>query len=112
VEMGQFLDDPSAAAGELRRRAAMQNQTDLGFLFYAHWAAFYGDTELALEYLSELVPGYPDAPLLWRPVFRDVRKQPGFKALVQRAGLVDYWRTYDSWGDFCRPTSGDDFECW
>jgi len=30
--------------------------------------------------------------LLWRPVLADVRKLAGFKELVRREGLVDYWR--------------------
>jgi hypothetical protein len=33
-----------------------------------------------------------------------------FKDLVQKLGLVDYWRTY-GWPDFCHPSSCEDFVC-
>jgi hypothetical protein len=39
-----------------------------------------------------------------------VRKLPGFKELVRREGLVDYWRV-NGWPDRCQPTTADDFEC-
>ena len=47
----------------------------------------------------------------WRPIFRDMRKLPGFKDLMRDIGIVDYWRTTGHWGDFCRPVGEDDFEC-
>jgi hypothetical protein len=25
--------------------------------------------------------------------------------------VVDYWRETGSWGDYCRPVGGDNFEC-
>lgn len=46
----------------------------------------------------------------WRPVARDVRRLPGFKALVREMGLVDYWREY-GWPDLCHPVGSNDFEC-
>jgi hypothetical protein len=75
----------------------------------ASWAAYYGDAALSLELLDPIAPGQTNT-LLWRPIFRDVRKLPGFKSIVERMGLVAYWRER-GWGDFCQPTTGDDFEC-
>jgi len=33
-----------------------------------------------------------------------------FKALVRKAGLVDYWRAR-GWPDVCHPVGADDFAC-
>ena len=41
---------------------------------------------------------------------RPVRKTERFKALVRKAGLVDYWRAR-GWPDLCRPMGADDFVC-
>jgi hypothetical protein len=76
----------------------------------AHWAAYFGDADLALEQLSLIAHGSVDEGLLWRPVLAEVRRQPGFKELVRREGLVDYWRK-NGWPAFCRPTVAEDFEC-
>lgn len=46
----------------------------------------------------------------WHPALSAMRKTEGFKALVRKEGLVDYWRA-TSWPDLCRPTTGDDFAC-
>jgi TolB-like protein len=47
---------------------------------------------------------------IWDPVFSSSRKTERFKALVRKAGLVDYWKAR-GWPDLCHPTVGDDFEC-
>jgi TolB-like protein/class 3 adenylate cyclase len=110
LAMGKFLDDPAAAPAEIRRLAALpSSQGFIGSLVLASWAAYYGDAALSLELLDPIAPGQTNT-LLWRPIFRDVRKLPGFKSIVERMGLVAYWRER-GWGDFCQPTTGDDFEC-
>jgi TolB-like protein/DNA-binding winged helix-turn-helix (wHTH) protein len=107
----RHLDDPAAGRAELRRIVAEPSPPSyLRSAVIAHWAAYYGDTELALDQLSAVADGAVDEGLLWRPVLREVRKLPGFKRLVRREGLVDYWRAI-GWPDLCRPTVGDDFEC-
>ena len=109
--MGRLLDTPTAAPAELRRLAAIpSNQSLLGYSVLTNWAAYYGEPELALEFLKNIIRGSPDPSVLWRPVLRDVRKLPAFKDLLRSNGYVAYWRTY-KWSDFCRPTTGDDFEC-
>ena len=41
----------------------------------------------------------------------DPRRTPAFKTFLRDFGYVEYWRAHGDWGDFCRPLSGDDFEC-
>jgi TolB-like protein len=48
--------------------------------------------------------------LLSHPSFGPARKTERYKAYARKAGLVDYWRVR-GWPEFCRPTTGDDFEC-
>ena len=107
----RHLDDPAAARAELRRLAAATSAADsVRSSVLAHWAAYYGDTELALDELRTITQGAVDEGVLWRPVLSEVRKQPGFKDLVRGLGLVDYWQAY-GWPDFCRPAGTGDFEC-
>ena len=47
---------------------------------------------------------------LWYPSHAPLRKTDRFKALVRKAGLVDYWRAR-GWPDLCRPVGADDFVC-
>ena len=109
--LARHLGDPPAARAELRRLASAPSPPDLlrGVLL-AHWAAYYDDPSFALEQLNAIAHGAVDELLLWRPVLRDVRKLAGFKELVRREGLVDYWRKH-GWPELCRPTADDDFEC-
>jgi TolB-like protein/DNA-binding winged helix-turn-helix (wHTH) protein len=109
----QHLDDPATARAKLHRLAAASPSPPdyLRNVLIAHWSAYYGDAGLALEQLNAIVHGAVDEALLWRPVLGEVRKLAGFKDLVRREGLVDYWRAY-GWPELCRPTAGgDDFEC-
>jgi TolB-like protein/DNA-binding winged helix-turn-helix (wHTH) protein/tetratricopeptide (TPR) repeat protein len=116
--MLRFLDDPSAGLAEIRRQVAYEesrDRPDPSVYYLAAWAAYYSDPELALDLESKYVASHFDdvrAPFsLWEPIFRDMRRLPGFKDLVRDMGLVEYWRTYD-WNDFCHPIEGgDDFEC-
>jgi hypothetical protein len=49
-------------------------------------------------------------PYLWRFVAADKGMSPRHKALMQKVGLVDYWKKH-GWPDRCRPKGEDDFEC-
>jgi TolB-like protein/DNA-binding winged helix-turn-helix (wHTH) protein len=110
-ELLPLLDDPDRARAELRRLAAEPAPPNyLRGVLLAYWAAHFGDTELALAQLGTSVYGAPDDGLLWRPVLADVRRLPGFKELLRREGLVDYWRVA-GWPNSCQPTTADDFEC-
>jgi TolB-like protein len=79
----------------------------------ALWSAIFGDPQLALRALQaddDLGRRTVTALALWRPVMQDVRHLPGFKDLVRKWGLVDYWKQY-GWGEHCKPVGADDFVC-
>lgn len=116
LAMAGFLDNPAEGAVEIREHAGEFVKRDGAFadVVLAAWAAYYGDPNTALDletksYESGITRDLV-AQSLWRPILRDIRKLPGFKDLVTRMGLVDYWRTY-GWADFCRPVGDRDFEC-
>jgi hypothetical protein len=46
----------------------------------------------------------------WLPLYAPLRKTERFKALMRKAGLVDYWRAR-GWPDLCHATTADDFVC-
>ena len=48
--------------------------------------------------------------MVWHSLNAPVRKTERFKALMRKAGLVDYWRAR-GWPDLCHPVGGDDFAC-
>jgi tetratricopeptide (TPR) repeat protein len=80
-------------------------------LFLATVAAFVGQKETALQALSADLPSRPSEPAyIWSPVFKPLRNEPRFLELLRAIKLPDYWRVA-GWGDFCRATRGDDFEC-
>jgi len=108
-----LLDQPRAARAELHRLRSDPGYQDLfSQIILSTWASYCRDFELALEMLFSLAerPMWLPGPI-WQPRFRKVRRLPGFKELLKKLGLVDYWRETDNWGDFCRPLGDDDFEC-
>jgi hypothetical protein len=114
IRMRTLLDDPAAARTELRQM--LKDPANEAVLFrniISTWAAYFDDSELALELLRvNLIEQNTWAVfLIWRGVYRDVRRLPGFKDLLRDLGLVDYWRETGKWADFVRPLGGDDFEC-
>jgi len=113
--LGSLLDDPEAALRKIRDLMSTSpiDRNGLSSLVLAYWTAYYGDPELALTLVRKAFESQgmsPQAMVMWRPVFRDMRKLPGFKNLVRDIGLVDYWKKY-GWGDFCHPVGDNDFEC-
>ncbi len=113
--LGAFLDDPATALREIRRMMSTppMDRDSLSAIVLSYWAAYYGDPELALVLVRRTFESQDLAMqsfVVWRPVFRDMRRLPGFKDLVRDVGLVDYWKTY-GWADFCHPVGEDDFEC-
>jgi TolB-like protein/tetratricopeptide (TPR) repeat protein len=116
-QLRSLLNAPVAARRELRRIfGERQNQDDIyGYSGMIQWAAWFGDRDLALQALEVLRQQQFNFEtwgwIIWRPVMRDVRTEPGFKALVKDMGLVDYWRASGDWGEFCKPVDKDDFAC-
>jgi len=112
--MRSLLDEPEQAREALHRFAAdpAYNSQFIRSVVMAIWASYFGDAELALklQYQGDK-PSVGVVYALWRPIHKDMRRLPGFKDLVQKLGLVNYWRTTGKWGEFCRPVGDDDFEC-
>jgi TolB-like protein/Tfp pilus assembly protein PilF len=113
--MRSLLDKPETAREALHRFAEdpAYNSQFIRSVVMAIWASYFGADELALklQYQGD-EPSVGLVYALWRPIFKSMRRLPGFKDLVRNLGLVDYWRTTGNWGQFCRPLSDDDFECW
>jgi DNA-binding winged helix-turn-helix (wHTH) protein/tetratricopeptide (TPR) repeat protein len=71
---------------------------------YLQTLASFGRIEEVFAFLNH--PRLPDVwkdetSTLFRPAFREVRRDRRFIAFVARLGLVDYWLRTDKWPDFC-----------
>lgn len=74
-------------------------------------AAYFGDQALASTALIESLREFaPNAYMLWRPMFRELRVSGAFDSYFREAGFVDYWRQY-GWPDRCAPEDGEGFRC-
>jgi hypothetical protein len=112
-DLARVLDRPEAALAIIRTACsepAYQDASRLSIL--AHWAARYGDTELALAALRRAFVDLRGLTVgnIWFPIQRATRRLPAFKQLVRDLGLFDYWRKSGHWGDFARAKGADDFE--
>jgi hypothetical protein len=110
-----FLPGIAPEAVRLLRNAPATTASSiprLGRLAFVH---LYAGTPLrALEFHEDGVDaGYAIAITtadIWHSSYAPVRKTERFKALVRKAGLVEYWRA-KGWPEFCHPTAADDFVC-
>ncbi len=112
------LHNPNLTAAVIKKireeyRRGNVNHADVGL-----YAADLGAYGLAAEILEDrIAKSFEEsrdvlAPLmwLWHPRFREFRQDEAFKRLLERLGLVAYWREH-GWGEACRPLDGRDFEC-
>ncbi len=79
----------------------------------AHWAAYFGEPETALELIRSIPVAENSTTLsfmMWRPVVQEVRRFPGFNDLVREMGYLDYWAEY-GWPDFCEPVGDNEIVC-
>jgi TolB-like protein/DNA-binding winged helix-turn-helix (wHTH) protein/Tfp pilus assembly protein PilF len=111
--MHSLLDAPEKARAELYR---LYNDPKYNHIItriaMAHWASYFNEPQLALKIYTELSESKKlPIVVIWRPLHKEMRELPGFKDLVTKLGLVDYWRTTGNWGEFCHPVGDDDFEC-
>jgi TolB-like protein len=113
--MLRHYEDPTAALAELHRQLDGSKSLNSGVevMMIAAWAAHFGEPELAVEAMEKLpaLMGLNFNWVVWRPIQRNMRQLPEFKALVRAWGLEDYWRATGNWGEYCRPSGPDDFEC-
>ena len=115
VAVRQLLDDGPAGLAELHRmHADPAFGSPQHLVVIAVWAAYFGDPALALAAWKDIFARAGLTSLggvVWMRIFRDARRLPGFKDLLRKIGLVDYWRETGDWGDFCHPVGDNDFEC-
>ena len=107
------FDDKSAVLALVRNafeEPFYRNPSQMAGLAYL--AAYFGDDDLALAcFRHAFVEKHGvTVPVIWHPLFAQVRRTEGFKQLVRDLGLFDYWRKSGNWGDFARPVGDDDFE--
>lgn len=106
----EHIDDPVRGLAELRNLYAQANDP-ITWANSALLAGHYGDSELAIDAWSKTLPAVPGFfQFLWHPIMDEVRRDPGFKKLVDDVGLVSYWRE-SGWPEYCQPLGNDDFEC-
>ncbi|MFQ5982646.1 MAG: hypothetical protein ACE5KS_04645, partial [Woeseiaceae bacterium] len=110
--LAEFESSPAVILAVLHRY--FEEATDMpgqGRVIMAGLAAYYGDSDFALEVVTEeLNRSRVRLRRLWYPFFSDMRRLQGFKGLLIELGLEDFYRKYN-WPDFCQPLKGDDFEC-
>ena len=76
----------------------------------AIWAAYVRDYDLAFAALYRL-PNDLATWALWHPAMAESRNTPGFREMVRKTGLLNYWLSSGQWGEFCGPVGAQDFEC-
>jgi len=110
AEVAQDLERALALIRPAFVDRAYQDPSRMSIL--AHWAAHFGDTELAIAALRRAYIDLRGITVanIWFPVQVETRRLPSFKALVNDLGLYDYWRKTGNWGNFARPIGADDFE--
>ena len=107
------LDDRAAGLQALR---ALPDQTDfigssVSYLQMSSWAAYFGDSELALQWMTASTTTLPGMlTRAWYPVFDAVRSEPGFGALVEDLGLPEYWDRF-GWPPFCERLDDGRISC-
>ncbi|WFC41778.1 winged helix-turn-helix domain-containing protein [Pseudoxanthomonas sp. SE1] len=122
-DLGEVLDDREAMLVLVRR--ALADDAYAGGVEVAYTrtsvADALGDADLAVRSLRrelEAQPGFEDGTMaqhayvaFWNVPYSGTRAHPDFKALLVKAGVVDYWRQTGRWGDGCGPVGADDFQC-
>ncbi|MFC1839221.1 adenylate/guanylate cyclase domain-containing protein [Thermodesulfobacteriota bacterium] len=104
------LDSPAEGLALLRQMYAdADNISYHDSISIIALVAFFGDPELAMNYIENT---RNMGLWIWLPVFREVRQLPQFKEYVKGIGLLEYWKEF-GWPDsnICHPVGDDDFEC-
>ena len=97
-EVYTVCDEPLRALEKLRvAAAAPEYQNPVRQVVIAWWLAAYGDVETAFACMwrSYVAFDFINVSWLWFPVFAPVRAHARFPELLERVGLVEYWRAKD-----------------
>jgi TolB-like protein/Tfp pilus assembly protein PilF len=104
------LENPAEKASALEAiREVVSNRLRISYGLPA--LILLGENDAALDIVEEALRQHNDTALmiLWQPQAKGLRGEPRFGKLIERAGLVEYWR-HTTWADRCRPTAKA-FEC-
>jgi TolB-like protein len=108
----ESLGDREAARTILRQALeGPANQDQASLMYIYQLADALDDKALALATLRRLVTEHDFSPAIWVAPHSGMRADPEFKQILREVGLADYFRASGNWGDYCKPTTGDDFEC-
>jgi TolB-like protein len=92
-------DEPHRALERLRAAVASSDyQNPTRQVVLAWWLAHYGDTDAAFAavWRAFVDMGLFTIDWLWWPVFAQVREHARFPELLEKLGVVDYWRAKGS----------------
>ena len=98
-EVYSVCDEPDRALERLRAAVRLpEYQNPTRQIVLAWWLAHYGDTDVAF---AAVWRAFADMGLftldwLWWPVFARVREHARFPDLLEKVGVVDYWRAKGS----------------
>jgi len=122
-DLGAALHDRAAMLALVRRALADERYGGGARAAYV-WtnvADALGDADLAVAAMRrdlEGQPGFETGTMaqqpyvaLWNSPYSGVRAHPNFKRLLVETGVAAYWRQTGRWGDGCRATGADDFQC-
>ena len=111
AEFREYDSAPAALAALRAWYGGLESPNHNDDTLVAAWAAYYGDTELALAAArSATRTRKHNVWFLWLPLFEEVRRAPGFRKLVSELGLVEYWGEY-GWPPACREVSTVALKC-
>lgn len=101
AELREWADETFGAGGHM------------GIAARAAYEGHFGRDQVAVKLLRIAMerPGGNGNFYLWYPTLSGARQLPEFRELVRAMKLVDVWRESGDWGDYCRPISETDFEC-
>ena len=122
-DLGAVLHDRAAMLALVRRALADEAYGGGARAAYV-WtnvADALGDADLAVAAMRrdlEGQPGFETGTMaqrpyvaLWNSPYSAARAHPDFKRLLVETGVAAYWRQTGRWGDGCRATGADDFQC-
>ena len=120
-DLGKVLDDREAMLAITRKALADQAYGGDFINLWKNVPDALGDADLAVAALGQQLQatvGFKEGTMshhryfvFWVMPYSGVRSHPEFKALLVKAGVVDYWRRSGTWGDGCGPVGNQDFQC-